>query len=111
MIDPKLEREVELLHKRICYALGDPTRVLILYALSGGPLCVSEMVEELNVSQPTVSRHLRVLRGRGLVNTEREGTNIYYSLTDKRIVDALNLLRAVLQAQMEAEAQVTQTLT
>jgi DNA-binding transcriptional ArsR family regulator len=111
MIDPKLEREVDLLHKRICYALGDPTRVLMLYALSEGPLCVNEMVDTLKLSQPTVSRHLRVLRERGLVNTEREGTNIYYSLSDRRIVDALDLLRAVLQAQMEAEAQVAQTLT
>ena len=111
MIDAKLEREVQMLHKRICYALGDPTRVLILYALSGGPMCVGDLVEALGLSQPTVSRHLRVLRERGLANTEREGTSIYYSLADSRVVDALDLLRAVLQAQMEAEAQVAQTLT
>ncbi len=110
MIDAKLVREVDLLHKRICYALGDPTRVLILYALSDGPLCVSEIVEVLGFSQPTISRHLRVLRERGLVNTEREGTNIFYSLADRRVVGSLDLLRAVLQGQMEAEAQVTQTL-
>lgn len=110
MIDAKFVREVDLLHKRICYALGDPTRVLILYALSEGPLCVNKMVEVLRVSQPTVSRHLRVLRERGLVNTEREGTNIFYSLADRRVVDSLDLLRTVLQAQMEAESQIAQAL-
>lgn len=65
-----------LLHERVCPALGDPKRLLILYALAEGPRCVNELVEVLQVSQPTVSRHLRVLRERGLVNTDRQGTAI-----------------------------------
>ncbi|MDY7042463.1 MAG: metalloregulator ArsR/SmtB family transcription factor [Chloroflexota bacterium] len=111
MIDQKLEQEVHLLHKRVCYALADPNRVLLLYALSEGPLCVSELVEALDVSQPTVSRHLRVLRDRGLVNPERKGTAIYYNLTDRRLIEALDLLRGVLSAQMAANADLVQSLS
>lgn len=110
MIDPKLDREVHLLHKRVCPALGDPKRLLILYALAEGSLCVNELVEVLQISQPTVSRHLRVLRERGLVNTERKGTAIYYSLADQRLIQAVDLLRAVLQSQMAAEADLAQAL-
>ncbi len=110
MIDPKLTQEVHLLHKRICPALGDPKRLLILYALDQGPLCVHEMVEALQLKQPTVSRHLRVLRERGLVRTERRGTAIYYSLTDRRLLQAVDMLREVLQAQMAAEADLAQAL-
>ena len=110
MIDPKLTQEVHLLHKRICPALGDPKRLLILYALDPGPLCVSELVEGLQIKQPTVSRHLRVLRERGLVHAERRGTAIYYSLTDRRLLQAVDMLREVLQAQMAAEADLAQAL-
>ena len=110
MIDPKLVLEVEQLHLRVCPALGDPKRLLILYALAEGPLCVNELVDALQMSQPTVSRHLRVLRERRLVNTERRATAIYYSLADRRLLQVIDLLRGILQAQMAAEAVTAQAL-
>jgi len=110
MIDSKTEEEVYLLHERVCPALGDPKRLLILYALAEGPLCVNELVEVLQVSQPTVSRHLRVLRERGLVNTDRQGTAIYYSLADKRLLRAVDLLREVLRTQMASRAGIAHTV-
>jgi DNA-binding transcriptional ArsR family regulator len=110
MINPRLEQELQLLHQRVCPALGDPKRLLILYALDEGPLCVSELTEALQLSQPTVSRHLGVLRGRGLVTTERRGTAVYYNLTDHRLLQAVDLLREVLQAQVAADARVAESL-
>ena len=109
-MDPRLGQEVKLLHKRICYALGDPKRILLLYALAKGALCVNELVDVLDVPQPTVSRHLGILRTRGLVSTERRGTSVYYSLSDRRVIEALDLLRAILASQLAAEASVTQSL-
>jgi DNA-binding transcriptional ArsR family regulator len=111
VVDSILAREVQLLHERVCPALGDPKRLLILYALDGGPMCVGELVEELQLPQPTVSRHLRVLRERSLVKTERQGTAIYYSLSDRRLLRAVDLLRHVLQSQMAAEADLAQALS
>jgi len=110
MLDPKLEQEIELLHQRVCPALGDPKRLLILYALARGPLCVNELCETLQLSQPTVSRHLRVLRERGLLNTERSGTAVYYSLADQRLIQAVDLLREVLQSQIAADARMAAAL-
>jgi ArsR family transcriptional regulator len=48
-------------------------------------------------SQPTTSRHLKILRDRGLVAPTRAGANVIYSLTDTRLIDALDLLRAVMR--------------
>ena len=110
MLDAKLKQQVELLHRRVCPALGDPKRLLMLYALAEGPLCVNELAEGLDLSQPTVSRHLRVLRERGLVNTERSGTTIYYNLTDRRLIQAVDLLRGVLETQVAADAAVAKAL-
>ena len=109
-MDERLEREVNLLHAGICQALADPKRILILYALSEGPKTVSELTESLDVPQPTVSRHLKVLRERHLVFAEREGTSVRYSLADTRVIDALDTMRAVLLGGLSQQARLAQGL-
>ncbi len=106
MPKPSLEREIVLLHSRVCYGVADPKRVLMLYALEEGRLCVNELAAEVGLPQPAVSRHLRVLRERGLVRTERQGPTIYYSLGDHRLIEALDLLRGVLASQLAAEGEL-----
>jgi DNA-binding transcriptional ArsR family regulator len=53
MVDPQLEQEIDLLHSRVCQALADPKRVLILYILASGARNVGEIVDELAVPQST----------------------------------------------------------
>jgi DNA-binding transcriptional ArsR family regulator len=110
-VDERLEREVNLLHANICQALADPKRILILYALSEGPMNVTELTEALDVPQPTVSRHLKVLRERHLVSTEREGTSVRYSLSDARVIEALDTMRAVLLGGLTQQARLAQGLS
>jgi ArsR family transcriptional regulator, arsenate/arsenite/antimonite-responsive transcriptional repressor len=62
-------------------ALGDETRLRIVALLSHGELCVCHLQEALDLSQPTTSRHLGVLRAAQLVTDRRAGTWIYYSLS------------------------------
>jgi ArsR family transcriptional regulator len=63
-------------------ALGDATRLEIvgLLAARGKELCVCELESHFNLSQPTVSHHLRILRQAGVVSSVRRGTWVYYSL-------------------------------
>ena len=69
-------------------ALADPTRVAIVNRLAGaGEVCVCAFVEELGVSQPTVSHHLRILREAGLVDARRRGTWAYYRLVPEAVAD------------------------
>jgi DNA-binding transcriptional ArsR family regulator len=105
-----LELEIGLLHERICSALGDPTRILILYLLSEKGMFVNDISEALDIPQSSASRHLRILRERSLVATERQGTNVLYMLPDRRIIRALDLMRDILAAQLQAEAQITNTI-
>jgi len=97
MLTQTLKQEISQLEADFCFALSDPTRILMLYALSESPLNVTELTNELGVTQPTTSRHLKVLRDRGLVYTKRQGTTITYHLSDKRLVQALDLLRSVMR--------------
>ena len=76
-------------------ALADPTRVAIVNRLAGADdVCVCELVAEFELSQPTVSHHLKVLRDAGLVESRRRGTWAYYRL----VPEALAELSATLAA-------------
>ena len=67
-------------------ALADPTRLAIVNRLAGaGEVCVCDLVEEFELSQPTISHHLRLLRQAGLVEAERRGTWAYYRLVPASI--------------------------
>src|SRR5919108_1275530 len=61
-------------------ALGDPTRRAIFERLAGGPRAVGEIAEELPVSRPAVSQHLKVLKDAGLVTDRAQGTRRLYQL-------------------------------
>ena len=87
-----LAQEVSQLEADLCFALADPTRILILYALDEHSKNVTEITNVLSITQPTTSRHLKILRERGLVHTERSGTTITYHLSDRRLIEALDLL-------------------
>jgi ArsR family transcriptional regulator len=114
MIDQHLRDEVMQMHAQICAGLADPTRILILYSIAEQPRSVGELAKLLNIPQPTTSRHLQNLRDRRLVTPNREGKNVFYSLVDPRIIQALDLLRAVLadgltyQGTLAENVEVTQ---
>jgi ArsR family transcriptional regulator len=105
-VDRALEREIELLHGRVCFGLADPKRILMLYALEDGPRCVGDLAADLGLRQPAVSRHLRVLRERGLVTVERRGASSWYALADHRMIEAVDLMRGVLASRIAAERAI-----
>ncbi len=105
-----LESEVTQLHAEICAGLADPNRILILYSLAQSARNVTELCNELDMAQPLVSRHLKVLRERGMVVTERKGTVIVYSLGDKRLIEALDLLRAVMRDLFARRAELVESI-
>jgi DNA-binding transcriptional ArsR family regulator len=68
----------------LCHILGDKTRLRILQVLHEGESNVSCLCKDLKLPQPTVSRHLGIMRMAGLVENRREGKEIHYSLNDQR---------------------------
>jgi DNA-binding transcriptional ArsR family regulator len=106
MVNPILRQEIIQLEADFCAALSDPTRILILYALSERELNVTELTNDLGIPQPTTSRHLKVLRDRGLVYTDRQGTVITYHLADRRVIQALDLLRSAMRDRIAQTAHL-----
>ncbi len=105
-----LVQEVSKLEANLCSALADPTRLLMLYALSESSHNVTELSNELGLPQPTTSRHLKVLRERGLVHATRQGVSIQYELADQRLIQALDLLRSVLRDSLARRANLMEEI-
>lgn len=80
---------------RVFKALGSETRLGILRRIMADGMCVSELQDELGRSQPNISQHLGVLRDRGVVRAEREGTRVSYRLADPRIEELLELAGSI----------------
>ena len=87
-------------------ALADPTRQRIMGLTCCQWLNVSEIVEAVGVSQPTVSHHLAILRGAGLVNTLSEGKNTFYSLNQDRVAKCCGRLIEVFAPETEAKQAI-----
>ena len=104
MVSQALAQEISALEADFCSALSDPTRLLILYTLADAPRNVTELANDLDLIQPTASRHLKVLRDRGLVYAVRQGTTVTYHLADPRLIQALDLLRTVMRDRLAHRA-------
>lgn len=107
-MDKPTLQELGLLHSNICQSLGDPTRILILYELGARPRHVTALAEDLGVPQPTISRHLRVLRQRSLVRSERDGAAVVYHLTDPRMLEVLDTMRLILRESLARQSSFLQ---
>jgi len=101
-----LREEIRLLHAGICQAMADPKRILIMYTLHEQPHNVTALAEELELPQPTVSRHLRVLHQNALVTKERDGAAVVYSLADDRIIKALDIIRSVMTDALAQQSEL-----
>jgi ArsR family transcriptional regulator len=76
----------------IIKALGDPTRLKIVYLLEHGELCVCEIMTALDKPQPTVSHHLNLLKNSGLLKWRKEGVWIHYKLSNQKLPENINEL-------------------
>ena len=93
--DPKHQGEKELRLDSVAFAaraLSDENRLRILLSVSGGKKSVSSIIEEIGLSQPLVSHHLKELKRALLVKSERNGPFIHYEIADQRIIGIVETL-------------------
>jgi len=88
----------------IFHALSDPIRIEILELLRDGEKCVCEIIPHLNLIQPVVSRHLKILKDAGLVNDRKDGNKRMYSVTDNRIYQIIDAVTPELVNALAKEA-------
>ncbi len=90
----------------VCKTLASPKRLEIISVLKEGEKSVGELVELLGVPKANVSQHLSVMRHKGILQSRRDGVNIYYSITNPKVVEACTLMREVLTEQLQEKNQL-----
>ncbi len=100
MIEMAEERKIFQLHAELCKILSNPIRLEILNLLRGGEKTVGELVAAADLRQANLSQHLALMRQRGVLLARREGANVYYGISDPKIVRACELIREVLFKQL-----------
>ena len=106
----KYNTELFKMKAELCKTFSDPKRLMIIVELRDGEKSVGDLVEALQFPQAVISRHLAILRNRGIAATRREGVNVYYSLTNTRIVDACDIVHEVLLDQVAKNRETAEKL-
>ena len=106
MEDPIIQDNLFELHADICKTLSNPLRLKIINELQEGEKTVNVLAKALGVRQANLSQHLAVLRQRGVVITRKEGSNIFYHISNSKIIQACNLMREVLIEQIQKKSNI-----
>ncbi len=101
-----LAQEINQLHANICSAISEPNRILLLYAIDEKDRNVNNLANTVGISQSAASRHLKVLKERGLILANKEGPQVIYTLADDRIIKALNMLRELMLDNLAQRADL-----
>jgi DNA-binding transcriptional ArsR family regulator len=102
------DKELYRLKARLCKTFADPTRLMIINQLRSGEKTVGQIQSALGLLQPVVSRHLALLRERGVVKTQRKGTSVIYSLSDPKIIAACDMVHNILLNQMAKDKDMAE---
>jgi ArsR family transcriptional regulator, virulence genes transcriptional regulator len=97
---PHIDMTVYNLQAEISKTLANPIRLAILHNLKDGEKSVNELTSIIGISQSNLSQHLALMRQKGIVKTRKQGTSIFYSVTDPKINEACDTIRGVLLNQL-----------
>ncbi len=90
----------------LCRAMGSTLSQEIVHSLRDGPMSVIDLASTLEISSPTVSRHLTMLRNAGVVNSQREGYKVFYRIANPKIMQVCDLMREVLTEQFGKDSKL-----
>ncbi|OGC22217.1 transcriptional regulator [candidate division WOR-1 bacterium RIFOXYB2_FULL_42_35] len=93
-------KQVYELHAEVCKVLANPKRIEIINTLRNMEMSVGELLAKLKIRKANLSQHLAVMRTKGIVKTRREGTSVYYRISNPKVIRACDIMREVLLEQL-----------
>jgi DNA-binding transcriptional ArsR family regulator len=98
------DKRIYELQARLCQVLASPKRLEILYTLKGGELTAGDLARAVDVTMPNLSQHLSLMKQHGLVESRKEGLNMYYSVASDHILEVCRSVRLVLAEQLSRQS-------
>ena len=99
-----MEKQLYVIHAEMCKVFSNPTRLEILNLLRKGELSVTVLTKMTKLSQANVSQHLAIMKYKGIITATRRGKNIYYKLTNPKIIQAFDIIREILRERLRRGA-------
>jgi len=110
-MDKNMEEKMFQMHAEVCKSMANPTRLKIMNLLREGEKSVEELRERLKLPKANLSQHLSILRQRRIVTTRRGGLNIYYKVSNLKMIKACDILREVLLEQLQEGGKLVRGVT
>ena len=105
-----MEKEIYRLHAEMCKVFSNPIRLEILNLLRNKKMSVTELIEKTKLTQANISQHLSIMKSKGIVVSERNGKNIYYKLSNPKIIKAFDIMQEVLIERLEKNRKIVQEI-
>ena len=103
-------KELYEIHAEMCKVFSNSTRLEILNLLRDREMSVTELLEKTKLSQANISQHLSIMKSRGIVVSKRNGKNIFYRLTNPKIIKAFDIIREVLVDKIRENGKIAKRL-
>lgn len=100
------KKKIYSLHANICKALGHPTRIEIIDTLQNKEMSFGEMLEIIGGPKSNLSQHLSSMATKGILIQRKEGLNVYYKLSSKKVATACRIMREVLIETLEKQNEI-----
>lgn len=97
-------------HAEMCKVFSNPTRLEILNLLRDKEMSVTELIKKTKLSQANISQHLSIMKSKGIVISNRKGKNIYYKLTNPKIIKAFDIIREILRDRLRKNEKIVKHL-
>ena len=110
-VDQRMEERIFEMHAEVCKSMANPTRLRIMSLLRGGEKSVKELKKQLELPKANLSQHLGILRQSGIISSRRAGLNIYYKVTNPKMIKACDILREVLFELMQESEKLARGMT
>ena len=98
------------LHADVCKVFSNAKRLEIINMLNDREMSAGELLEKTGLSKANLSQHMTVLKSKGVINTRKEGINIYYCITNPKIIQVCTLMKEVLLEQLEEKGKMASRL-
>ena len=103
-------RELYKIHAEMCKVFSNPIRLEILNLLRNKEMSVTELIKKTKLSQANISQHLSIMKSKGIVTSNRKGKNIYYKLTNLKIIKAFDIIKEVLMDRLKNNSKIVERL-
>jgi len=98
--------EIYKMHAEVCKTLSSPIRLRVINALRTQKLSAGELLKKIKTNKVILSQHMAILAEKGVVKAERSGKNMFYQLSDPKIIKACDIMRKVLIKNLENKREL-----